>query len=64
MLSSTLRKFEADGLVIREVFPEVPPKVVYELTPMGRSLYKLMEGLVDWVTQNWSGIKESRLNYK
>jgi DNA-binding HxlR family transcriptional regulator len=60
MLTLTLRNLERDGLVTRELFPEVPPRVEYELTPLGRSLLKPMQGLVDWVATNWEKVKESR----
>ena len=60
MLTLTLRNLERDGLVIRELFPEVPPRVEYELTPLGRSLLKPMQSLVDWVTGHWEQVKEAR----
>ena len=63
VLSSSLKKLESDGLIIREVFPEVPPRVEYEITSMGLSLYTLMEGLVDWVTINWENVKKSQAKY-
>lgn len=60
MLTSTLRNLERDGLVIREVFPEVPPRVEYELTPMGESLFNPLKQLANWVTENWSDIQKAR----
>jgi DNA-binding HxlR family transcriptional regulator len=48
MLAQSLRTLEADGLVSREVFPEVPPRVDYSLTTRGRELAVLMLPLVDW----------------
>ncbi|HHN4206266.1 helix-turn-helix transcriptional regulator [Pseudomonas aeruginosa] len=63
MLATTLRNLEKDGLVFREVFPEVPPRVEYELTPLGLSLLEPMEQLVQWIGSNWSSIKRSRENY-
>lgn len=60
MLTLTLRNLERDGLVTREIFPEVPPRVEYELTPLGRSLLKPMQGLVDWVAANWEKVKKAR----
>ncbi|PWV99125.1 HxlR family transcriptional regulator [Hoeflea marina] len=60
MLALTLRNLERDGLVIREVFAEVPPRVEYELTPMGQSLLPALQGLVDWVAGNSADVKLAR----
>ncbi len=48
MLTLQLRELEADGLVKRTVFAEVPPRVEYELTPFGRSLEPILLGLKAW----------------
>lgn len=48
MLTVTLRTLEADGLIGREVYGEVPPRVEYFLTDKGRSLIPHVEALVDW----------------
>ena len=48
MLAQSLRTLEADGLVSREVYPEVPPRVDYSLTTGGRELAVLMLPLVEW----------------
>ena len=48
MLTLQLRELEADGLVARTVFPQVPPRVEYEVTALGRTLGPLMLGLRDW----------------
>src|ERR1700754_5075710 len=48
MLTLTLRGLERDGLVTRTVFPTVPPRVDYELTPLGRSLWEPVEALGRW----------------
>lgn len=60
MLTVTLRTLEADGLVNRKVYAEVPPRVEYELTERGKSLIPHIEGLVDWALQQMPGIMESR----
>ncbi|MCD8102126.1 MAG: helix-turn-helix transcriptional regulator [Alistipes sp.] len=52
MLTVTLRSLEADGLVRREVFGEVPPRVEYSLTPKGESLMPHVTGLVGWAIEN------------
>ena len=60
MITLQLRELEADGIVKRTVFPEVPPKVEYELTALSRSLLSPMRSLVDWVAQNWKHVKAAR----
>lgn len=63
MLTSTLRTLERDGLLKRTVFPEVPPRVEYELTGLGKSILTPMEALVNWIESNWSDIRQSRRNF-
>ena len=48
MVTLQLRELEADGIVRRTVFPEVPPKVEYELTDLGRSLEPVLLSMRDW----------------
>ena len=50
MLTVTLRSLEADGLVSRTIYPEVPPRVEYALTVSGESLMPHIGSLVDWAT--------------
>lgn len=52
MLTATLRNLERDGLIVREVFPEVPPRVEYELTDLGESLLDPLQNLLHWVNAN------------
>lgn len=59
MLAVTLRSLEDFGLIAREVFPEVPPRVEYSLTERGKSLMPHLQGLVDWADRNMNGIMES-----
>ncbi|WP_426997819.1 winged helix-turn-helix transcriptional regulator [Pseudarthrobacter sp. N5] len=47
-LTSRLRKFEAHGLVTRTAYPEIPPRVVYELTPLGESLRPVLTSMNEW----------------
>jgi DNA-binding HxlR family transcriptional regulator len=63
MLTLTLTHLERDGLIAREVFAEVPPRVEYELTALSRSLAEAMQGLVDWVAQNWKQVSAARAEY-
>jgi DNA-binding HxlR family transcriptional regulator len=63
MLTTTLRHLERDGMITREVFPEVPPRVEYELTAHGKSLLIPVTSLIDWVHLNWPIIEESRKVY-
>src|SRR5262245_20170174 len=63
MLTATLRSLERDGLLTRDVFPEVPPRVEYELTPLGRDFMKPVCTLVEWLQANWSTIKTARDAY-
>ena len=60
MFTLTLRNLERDGLITREVFPEVPPRVEYELTSLGKSLLLPMQALVDWVATNWEQVKKAQ----
>ena len=48
MLTQQLRELEADDLIHREVFPVIPPKVVYSLTDLGRSLMPILIAMRDW----------------
>ena len=52
MLIQTLRKLEGFGLVSRRSFPEVPPRVEYRLTPLGRSMARLTHLFARWVERN------------
>ncbi len=60
MLTSTLRALERDGFVEREIFPEVPPRVEYELTKFGESVLEPMKALAEWATRNWAAVEKSR----
>lgn len=63
MLSRTLRRLEQDGFIRRTIFAEVPPRVEYALTDLGRSFLEPVNGLVRWADLNHRTIVESRLQY-
>lgn len=64
MLTVTLRSLEADGLIKREIYPEVPPRVEYSLTPSGDGLMPHLNDLVGWALENMEEIKYSRESYQ
>src|SRR3954468_9199934 len=63
MLTLTLRKMERDGLMIRTVYPTVPPKVEYRLTEMAQELYESLVALTRWAEQHRRDIQEARAEY-
>lgn len=60
MLTVTLRALEADGLVARAVYAEIPPRVEYVLTPLGKDLMPHIEGFVSWAMRNMTDILHRR----
>jgi DNA-binding HxlR family transcriptional regulator len=64
MLTVTLRNLERDGLLSRHYFPEVPPRVEYELTAMGASLLPALEGFTGWIREHWPHIERARRSYE
>jgi DNA-binding HxlR family transcriptional regulator len=60
MLTLTLRGLERDGLINRHYYAEVPPRVEYELSPMGKSLVPSVMGLAYWINDHWKAITEFR----
>jgi DNA-binding HxlR family transcriptional regulator len=63
MLTLTLRGLERDGLVTRTVFPTIPPRVDYELTPLGTTLLEPICALSDWAAKHRPAIHDSRVRY-
>jgi DNA-binding HxlR family transcriptional regulator len=60
MLTLTLRHLERDGLLTRAAYPEVPPRVEYQLTPLGDSLRAAVTALAQWATDHDDEIKTAR----
>ena len=63
MLTVTLRGLERDGLVRRTVYPEIPPRVEYSLTPLGSTLRQLIRGLVGWAGDHLGEVDAARADY-
>lgn len=63
MLTVTLRHLEEDGLVSRTIYPEIPPRVEYELTELGCGLLKQLVSLAKWATENMGAVLHSRESY-
>jgi DNA-binding HxlR family transcriptional regulator len=63
MLTITVRNLERDGLLVRHYFPEVPPRVEYELTEIGASMLPALEGFTSWIRNTWPRIEACRQVY-
>lgn len=63
MLTTTLRQLERDGIISRQLFPEVPPRVEYTLTESGKGLQVPVKALVTWIENHWPDIDKSRQGY-
>jgi DNA-binding HxlR family transcriptional regulator len=63
MLTQTLRTLERDGLVRRTVYPEVPARVEYELTPMGQTLREPLKALTAWSVRHIAEVQAAREEY-
>ena len=64
MLTVTLRSLEQDGLIVRKLYAEVPPRVEYALTEMGRDLMPHIEALVGWTLEHMSYILAHRRQFR
>ena len=64
MLTQQLRQLEADGLVSRKIYAEVPPRVEYKLTATGKELSTLLVTLADWATVHMPRLEAGRLSKK
>ena len=60
MLTATVRNLERDGMLTRHVYAEVPPRVEYELTALGKELMDPVRKLVYWLQSHWPAIQRAR----
>ncbi|GAA1034388.1 MULTISPECIES: winged helix-turn-helix transcriptional regulator [Amycolatopsis] len=60
MLTQTLKHLERDGLIVRTAYAEVPPRVEYALTDLGRSLVDAVRGMVDWAVAHHGEVAGNR----
>lgn len=63
VLTQRLRQMERDGLVVRTYHPEVPPRVEYEISDLGRSLAPVFAHLADWSAQNLPKVERARREF-
>jgi DNA-binding HxlR family transcriptional regulator len=63
VLTQRLRQLERDGLVVRTYHPEVPPRVEYEISELGRSLAPLFSALATWCEANMNSVEVARQHY-
>lgn len=63
MLTKTLRSMERDGLLTRQEFSEIPPRVEYELTALGRGLLIRMSPIWAWVVENVEDVRKARRRF-
>ncbi len=64
MLTQTLRNLERDGLVERQVYPVIPPKVEYSLTPLGRTLIEPLRAICKWAEGHLVELEQARSRYR
>jgi DNA-binding HxlR family transcriptional regulator len=63
VLTHQLRQLERDGLIVRTHHPEVPPRVEYEISALGRSLAPLFGSLAEWATTSLDKVEQARHDY-
>ncbi len=63
MLAQELRALERDGLVLREQYPQIPPKVVYSLTELGETLKPIINLIDQWKTENLVSVIQAQTRY-
>ena len=60
MLAQTLQALESDGIVHRQLYPVIPPRVEYSLTPLGREVAPHVEALAEWIEENMPRVLKAR----
>jgi len=63
VMTQRLRQLERDGLIVRTYHPEIPPRVEYEISDLGRSLAPLFAHLAEWTTTNLAKVEHARHTY-
>ena len=63
MLSLTVRRLEQDGLISRQVYPTIPPRVDYSITPLGVSFMESLNVIVMWATEHFEEVLAAREAY-
>ncbi|MFG3661542.1 winged helix-turn-helix transcriptional regulator [Streptomyces sp. NPDC047706] len=63
MLTLTLRQLHRDGLITRTAYAEVPPRVEYDLTPLGATLHDIVVSLIDWAGLHHDEISRNRARF-
>lgn len=63
VLTQRLRQLERDGMIVRTYYPEVPPRVEYEISDLGRSLAPLFAHLAEWAATNLGKVERARHDY-
>ncbi|HCI81273.1 MAG TPA: transcriptional regulator [Ktedonobacter sp.] len=63
MLTQTLRSLERDGLVQRTIYPQVPPRVEYALTPLGQTLCEPIAAIIHWSEENIAAVTAAQKHY-
>ena len=64
MITQQLRDLERYGIVERVYHPEIPPRVVYSVTPLGRSLHPIFKSVCDWGSDNFPAMERARVRYE
>lgn len=63
VLSQVLKQLTVDGILQRNLFPDVPPRVEYSITDLGRTLIPCIEDLMNWGKENFEKIMQNRMNH-